>query len=508
MRFHREARCDAYDVIVVGAGIGALSAAALIARSSKSVLVVERHDRPGGYAHAFRRSRYLFDSAVHLVGGCEPVNFEGGALVDRLLRRVGVRDRCDFVKVDPVYSARFPGLEVRAPSGLEEFVEAHCRAFPGEEKGLRQLVQECLNVRVETRNAAELEAPMEVVHQPDRFPTLLRYRRATLADVLRDCIGDPRAAAAVSTLWPYLGLPPSRVSFLYFATMLMSYIADGAFYCRGTFQQMADALAHAVESEGGELLYRSPVRRIIVHEGKARGVVLENGQRVEAPVVISGADLLQTVEELVGEREFPRRYHQKLQRMRPSISAFVVYAATDLDLRASGLGHETFVYQSEDHDDAYRSVLAGSPNWLSLTLPTLADPGLAPPGEHLLTLTTLVPYGAVASWRAEKQRYTDRMLAAAEAQLPGLRDHLLFVEAGTPRTMERYTRNQGGAIYGWELSPSQVGPVRPAFRTPVEGLLLAGHWTAPGGGIYGVVNAGIRAAQEVLDLPNESQLWS
>jgi prolycopene isomerase len=101
MRFHEEAARDRYDAIVVGSGLGGLTSAALLARAGKRVLIVERHDRAGGYAHAFRRRGYRFDSAVHLVSGCEPVPFEGGGVLHDLLSDLGVRDRCEFVRVDP-----------------------------------------------------------------------------------------------------------------------------------------------------------------------------------------------------------------------------------------------------------------------------------------------------------------------------------------------------------------------------------------------------------------------
>ena len=99
------------------------------------------------------------------------------------------------------------------------------------------------------------------------------------------------------------------------------------------------------------------------------------------------------------------------------------------------------------------------------------------------------------------------MLAQAERRAPGLARHLRFAEGGTPRTMERYTRNTDGAIYGWEMSPAQVGPGRLADVTPVAGLHLAGHWTRPGGGIYGVVLSGIQAATRVLGMKTPASLW-
>jgi prolycopene isomerase len=505
LRFHGESRRDAYDAIVVGAGMGGLTTAALLARAGRQVLLVERHDRVGGYAHAFRRGRYLFDSAVHLVGACEPVAFEGGGLLHRVLTALGVRDRLDFERIDPLYSAFYPGRALQAPCGLDEFVRVHSSG-PDERKGLRQVLSECLNIRQETRRAAELASPFDVMNRPDAFPTLLRYRRATLGDVLDAHLDSPETKALVSTLWPYIGLPPSRVSFLYFSTMLMSYLADGAFYCRGSFQRLADAVAAALTERGGELLLRSSVRRIRVEGGRVRGVVLENGQRIDAPLVVSNADASQTLLELVGAEHLPARYVARLRRMRPSLSGFVVYAAAELDLPPHA-GHETFLYGGWDHDRAYAGSCAGNPDWLTVTLPSLSDPGLAPGGQQILILTTLVAADASDDWRGDKQRLCEAMLERADRHLPGLSSGLRFAEAGTPRTLERYTRNTGGALYGWELSPSQVGPGRPGIETPVAGLELAGHWTLPGGGIYGVMSSGIDAARRALGLGREAELW-
>ncbi len=508
MRFHSESQRDAYDVIVVGSGIGGLTAGSLLARSGRSVLLVERHDRVGGYAHAFRRSRYVFDSAVHMVGGCAPVAFEGAGLVHQLLSTLGVADHCEFERIDPCYAAVYPDATLHVPCDLEGFVEAHAAESRTKAKNLRQLLQECLNIRQEVRRASELPTPLGVMETPDRFPTLLRYRRATLGAVLDAHLDSPRSKAFFATLWPYLGLPPSQVSFVYFATMLMSYVADGAFYCRGSFQRLADALASAIASNGGEVLLKSPVRRIRVEEGRARGVVLENGQQIEAPLVISNTDASQTVEELVGPEAFPTEYVAALRNLRPSISAFVVYAAAKLDLDPATACHETLLYSSYDHDAAYRSCLEGEPSWLSVTVPTLSDPKLAPPGEHLLILTTLISHDAASSWRTGKEAMCRRLLQRAGDHYGGLEEALRFVESGTPRTMERYTRNSQGALYGWEITPAQVGAGRPVGETPVPGLRMVGHWTQPGGGIYGVVSSGVQTAQRVLGHPCEADLWT
>jgi phytoene dehydrogenase-like protein len=279
--------------------------------------------------------------------------------------------------------------------------------------------------------------------------------------------------------------------------MLQSFLEEGAFYCQGSFQRFADAMVEALETHGGELLLRTEVRRILVKGGHVTGVMIENGQRIQAPVIVSNADARQTFEELVGEEKLPRRFMNALHGMTPSLSAFVMYLATDLDLRQLGAHHEMFFYRSWSHEEIYRQLVTGQPSGLSISVPTLVDSSLAPVGEHIITATTLIPYDLGASWRTQKARYADRILGQLEAVFPGVRSHITFAEGASPRTMERYTLNLTGAISGWEVSPKQVGRGRLPHVTPIRGLYLSGHWTQPGGGVFGVVASGLETARAV-----------
>ena len=125
-----------------------------------------------------------------------------------------------------------------------------------------------------------------------------------------------------------------------------------------------------------------------------------------------------------------------------------------------------------------------------------------------MTLTTLLPYAAQRDWRTEKSARVDAMIEAADSRFPGLADSVRFAEGGTPRTLERYTRNSDGAMYGWALSPDQIGPGRPGNETPLPGLWLAGHWAQPGGGVYGVVTSGVNAARGILGVASDAELFA
>jgi len=183
--------------------------------------------------------------------------------------------------------------------------------------------------------------------------------------------------------------------------------------------------------------------------------------------------------------------------MEVSCSIFVVYIATDLDLAQVGAHHEAFYYDELSHTVNYENALQGKISWLSITVPTLIDKSLAPEGEHLVMLTALADFSHGEDWKQTKADYMDKMLDFADSKINGLKSHILFIEAGSPATMQRYTLNHKGAAYGWAVTPEQVGANRIANKAPIDGLYYAGHWTTPGGGVYGVSYSGMQTAQAI-----------
>lgn len=481
-----------YDVVVVGAGLGGLSVAALLAHSGERVAVLEQGEGVGGLAHAFVRGGYTFDPAVH--------GIQSGEIVWNLLEYLGVDDLCPYVLSPHFYGAAFPdGVTVCAPAGWDAFVETNADLLGGAEGAqVRRFFQVLRDVLDEMAWLQMRADPRALATMMAERPTFARYRSSPVSDALDDYVPSPLARAVCTAAWPFLGTPPSRLSLLNFAQMLNTYL-EGVRYPLGSFQKLADAFAAAVTRYGGEIHVGTPVERILVAGDRVTGVRTADGVTRRARVVVSNADATTTLTGMLGEEHLPEPYLRRLRRMTPSLSAFTVFAATDLDLGSLGLAHETFLHPHWDHEENWRDVLAGRPAsaWMSNT--TLCDPGLAPAGEHTAILTALAPWDPGQPWHEIKESFADTMIRQFDRVVPGLSDHLTYREIGTPLTMHRFTRGTRAAMYGWENTANQFANKRLPHSTPVQGLYLSGHWTEEGCSSYRAITSGFTSAKAVLE---------
>jgi len=492
--YHKVPDKDAYDVVVVGGGMAGLSAGAGLAYRGASVLVVEAHYNPGGYAHAFRRKKYLFDCAVHLTPGGGK-----GEGIQRLLEEWGVAETVEFIPVQPMYSTIGPGLQTYIRSGKEGFIESHAEYFPAERDGIRSLVEVMDRMAREIQTLGSMDVPKSQMMRllVKQCPTVLRNSSRSLQQLLDDHVKDPVAQSVLSTLWTYLGLPPSRCSAVAFAVMMMSFVNENAYYVRGSFQRLANAFVAGLQKHGGELVMPRGVKEILLDPcGRACGIKLDGaGEEIRAKYVISAVDAFQTFFTMVGKDRLAPAFVADLESRGLSISAFEVFLGVDLDLKKMGVVHETFFAPSHSGEDVYDHHASGKVFGCGLSIPTIEDDSLAPPGQHTVCVTMFAPWDR--SWKDDKAPLTERLIDEAEKVIPGLRRAIVFKDSGTPWTMHRYSGNTQGAIYGWDCTPKSLA-TRLSMETPVPGLFLAGHWTRPGGGLYAVVTSGQIAAERVF----------
>lgn len=477
---------ERYDVIVIGAGMGGLTAAALLAKEGRKVLVLDQENRPGGFCRTLENGPYSYDKAVHLIMGCSKTSPLGIGIIDNLLRHLGVRDKCEFQRVDPFFTAHFPGYKLQLPGRRESYLQTLVQQFPSEAKGLARLVDLCTQIYKESMEFPVLPGIMDWILTIKRQPSLLRYANSSLSTVLDAHLSDPRLKAVCSALWPYVGSPPSRASFLTWAGMMASYLEEGAFYCLGGFQRLADAVATSLVENGGELALNCRVKGILINERKVDGVELEDGRSVKSPIVISNIDVLQTLSELIPASARPHRYLRKIGKMTLTPFAAKMYLGTDLDVSSLGVTHENALYTSWDLEETSRDKISDGLPAPFVTVPTLTDKSLAPPDKHIVILTTFVGPAAISNTDCNPDSAIFRMiLEKGEMVLPGLGDHI--TDHGGCAIL--------GPVYGWEATPRQSGAFRPGHITPIPGLYLCGQWSQPGHGIWTVALSGIRTAR-------------
>ena len=267
----------------------------------------------------------------------------------------------------------------------------------------------------------------------------------------------------------------------------------------------------ALRKYGGELQLGTKVTKILVENNTATGVETAKGNKISAKYVVSNVDARQTFLRLIGSEKLSSKFLNRLEQMEPSISFLQVFLGVDMNLKEKGIiEHETIWYSSYDLDYVYNSCLQGKfEEGGGICTPTLLDPSLAPENQHTISLIFPIPYDYKENWETEngkrgssynklKNEEMHRLIKTAERFIPELSKHIVFSEAATPLTLERYTENYKGAGYGWAQTPGQSGLGRLQPKTPIKNLYLAGHWASPGGGTITVALSGRNIAEMII----------
>lgn len=489
------------DVAVVGAGMGGLTAAALLARAGLKVAVFERQAVPGGFSQNWRRRTasapgspvFRFEAGVHDISGA----WEGGA-VRGLFKHLGVADRLTWF---PVNHQRWAdGRVIDLPRDWAAYVDSLTNRFPAESEAissalenLRAVYDAMLGDRGQTAGVPLLPATVgEMELFARRNPIALKWMERPFDEFLAFHKVGPEAAKALGSLSAYITGEPRSATVEQMAPLLCYYV-HGGFFSEGGSLALAKALVSALTAAGGSLHLRTPVAKIEVADGAAAGVTLEDGRTIRARAVVCNADLIKAASSLVDRDLWPEDFRRKLDDTRPAASAFMVHLGVRGDLR-----------------QVQGSVFLRDGDFgVSITSPSHLDRSAATAGYSTLEITRLVDTEEATSWfspengdleairkseayRERKKAAGDQLVAAAIRVVPDLAERIVFREEASPVTFGRFAGTTLGSIYGVE-GPAKLMPV----KSPLRGLAFAGS-AIRGAGIEATMISGAWAAEALL----------
>ncbi len=497
---------DQAEVVVIGAGMGGLTAAALLAKAGRDVVVIEPERRPGGYLAGFTRRGYTFDSAIHWLNQCGP-----GGFVHKVLSWIGD----DFPVCEPLHHIRrykgdsFDYLLTDDPEALRaQFIHD----LPGHEKGLNQLFKDAIVIGERMNQFSDLMRSTETMGLFDKAcyglkmmfwgrPFARFYKKNAVEGLARYvssgrlseifCSEEALLAVLVPLGWAYEGdfqAPPV-----------------------GGSQAFPRWLVDRTRALGGEVVLRKRVDQILLDGNRACGVRLDSGEEIKSRYVLAACDLETVYQKMLPAGAVSKTLLNRLNKAELYDSSVTLSLGLDCPAEALGFGEE-MIYLSRD-GVSRGDLNGGDPHksGLSILAPTTRDPSMAPEGKGTLTVycPATLDYGEF--WRTEedlkrgkayktfKQDYARVLLDRVEESLaPGLQDHIAHLDVATPVTHWRYTGNKGGSIMAARPSKSNIRARIAHYRTPVKNLLLSGHWAEYGGGVPIATKAGTNAALLVL----------
>ncbi len=496
---------DKWNVIIVGAGVGGLTAAATLVKAGLRVLVMDRNPHPGGTAYVYERKGFTFPMG--------PLGFSNSSLVKNILNELDGED----LKLSKIqYRIKAFGLEIPLSLPFPKMMEELTRLFPTEDKAIKQFFEDMKEI------VSAMQFPDTDLHRS----ILEKAAKKSVLEYLSGLVNDGRLRrilGSIGTQEPYSSPP-------LLAAMWNLISNEGIWYPIGGMRLLCERLVRAVigrqkNHQGiGEIRLGTEVKEIRVDKSKVLGVTLKDGMRIDSNAIISNADYKITFIKLIDSKTIPDGWNQAVLNAKQTRSNLQVCLGVDrnrVDL-SSFKNADRLIYResqgtsSEELDWGTDEInpedLAGQE--LEVSLLSKQDETLCPAGTEVIVIRTEAEHSHFtryrSAWRKRVPEYQDykmrlgrALVQEVENLIPGLEKAILVMDVATPLTFEEQGGRSGGAVAGWSWNYEDCPDYHPQelVKTPIHGLYMAGYQaysTIFMGGVPTAMESGKRAAQAVL----------
>ena len=492
-------------ITIIGAGLGGLTFGALAARDGHEVEIFDKNSRPGGVVALLEHEGYKFEQGPLLIGDMLP-----GEGIYELLKSLGIT--LDTVRADrdiymPDYKMSAP-VDYQGPYWRRERLK---ELFPEESDGIDdyyKFYDDVMNLRF---IATQKQTLVNKIRLALAFLKIKKYSEMNAYELTRHFFKSEKIRTLYTGILADFCADPSEsqglaVVFTNFETAFDKRIPlerngktyyPGYCYIKGGCQKIPEALADYIISHGGKIHYNTVVEKVLVENGKAKGIRLSGGEETKSDMVVgcgAGRDFFL---ETVGREHLDKEYLEILDTFRPMEAVFMLHLGVDFDpmehLRAA-LVYCYGMYDLHAATEKLRSGVyhEGNDGYL-IFVPSEHAPEFAPEGKHCVTIYTVAPDTlAEGDWESKKQEYAEKLISLAERQLPGLSKHIDTMKIMTARDYSEYTHMKkssfGGLVPIWNQK-------NPTHKTPVEGLWFVGQQSENAGGLGNVI-LGAKSAYE------------